>query len=173
MTQDNKTMSVISSGTNVVLIVYGQGGHNAQMQRFWANAPEELKAHQAVVLTNVKDGKVPFLRRYFCPEARSKYSLLNNLFLVPLYCLVSAFQTSRILIRYRVTGMISTGPGIAVVPGLICRLLGIKVIYLESWSRVYTPSLAGRVMYRLADIFFVQHESIKKYYPKAKFMGRL
>jgi UDP-N-acetylglucosamine:LPS N-acetylglucosamine transferase len=52
-------------------------------------------------------------------------------------------------------------------------LFGKKIIFLESWSRVYTKSLAGRLTYPFADLFFVQWKEELKNYPKATYAGRL
>ena len=61
----------------------------------------------------------------------------------------------------------------AVVPSIIFRLLGKKVVYIESWSRFYTASATGIFMYRIANQFYVQNEPMLKRYPKAIYSGRL
>ncbi len=157
----------------VILMVYGKGGHAAQMTRFIYGAPEELKNKQLIALSDVKIKDEAFSHQFYCVEARDKFSYIKNLFVFILHFFWALTQMANILIKYRVVTMISTGPGIAVLPGIICRLLGIKVIYFESWSRIFTPSLAGKIMYRIANLFFIQHESLQKFYPKSYFLGRL
>jgi len=157
----------------VILMVYGKGGHAAQMTRFIQGAPEELKSTPFIALSDVKIKDKNFIRQFYCIEARDKFSYMKNIFIFILHFFWSLIQITRILMNYRVVSMISTGPGIAVVPALICRMLGVKVIYFESWSRIFTPSIAGKIMYRVANLFFIQHESLQKYYPKSRFFGRL
>ena len=157
----------------VMLMVYGKGGHAAQMTRFIQGAPEKFKNMPFIALTDVKIKDEGFIQRFYCIEARDKFSYLKNIIIFLLYFFWSLTQMTRILIKYRVVSMISTGPGIAILPAIICRMLRIKVIYFESWSRVYTPSLAGKIMYRVANLFFIQHESLQKLYPKSRFFGRL
>jgi UDP-N-acetylglucosamine:LPS N-acetylglucosamine transferase len=164
---------MLKNRPKVILMVYGKGGHAAQMTRFINGAPEELKSIPFIALTDVKTKDNNFIRQFYCIEARDKFSYLKNVVTFILYFFWSLFQIARILINYRIVSIISTGPGITVVPAIVCRLLGIKVVYFESWSRVYTPSLAGKVMYHVANLFFIQHESLKKYYPKSRFFGRL
>ena len=53
--------------------------------------------------------------------------------------------------------MISTGAGIAVPGFLAAKLLGIRTVYIESYARVESLSLAGKICYHLADRFLVQH----------------
>lgn len=157
----------------VILMVYGKGGHAAQMTRFIHGAPEELKNKQLIALTDVRKQDKAFIHQFYCVEARDKFSYIKNFFVFFLYFFWALAQMIHILIKYRVVTMISTGPGVAVVPAIICRLFGIKVIYFESWSRIFTPSLAGRIMYHLANLFFIQHESLQKFYPRAIYSGRL
>jgi UDP-N-acetylglucosamine:LPS N-acetylglucosamine transferase len=157
----------------VVLMVYGKGGHTAQMHRFINNAPDELKNKKLVALSDVTAKSNDFIEQFYCVEARDKYSYLKNAFVFMVYFFWSLVQMTRILFKYKITGMISTGPGVAVVPAAICRLCGIKVIYFESWSRIFTPSLAGKIMYRIANVFFIQHTSLQKHYPQGIFSGRL
>ncbi len=155
---------------NVVLLVYGKGGHTAQMIRF---IDGQSKSYQYVSLTNSEKKINHVIARYYIREARDRYSILKNIFVFIAYLFCSCFQMIRIISKYRVIGMISTGPGMAVVPGLFCRLLNAKVIYFESWSRVSKPAMAGRFMYRISHLFFIQHKLVQKYYPKAIYAGRL
>jgi UDP-N-acetylglucosamine:LPS N-acetylglucosamine transferase len=157
----------------VVLMVYGKGGHTAQMHRFINNAPDELRNKNLVALSDVTVKNDDFIEQFYCVEARDKFSYMKNLFVFIAYFFWALMQMVRILIKYKVTGIISTGPGVAVVPAAICRLCFIKVVYFESWSRIFTPSLAGKIMYRIANVFFIQHTSLQKYYPHAIFSGRL
>ncbi|WP_460478105.1 PssD/Cps14F family polysaccharide biosynthesis glycosyltransferase [Bowmanella dokdonensis] len=69
--------------------------------------------------------------------------------------------------------LISTGPGIAIVPALMFRLMGRQVIHVETWSRFNTCSFSGKVMYRLSTKFYVQNKEQLRRYPKAVWSGRL
>ncbi len=157
----------------VLLLVYGKGGHAAQMQRFIKNAPDELKNKKLIALTDVKSENALFMKQFFCVEARDKFSYVKNIFVFILYFFWSLVQMVRILYKYNVIGMVSTGPGVAVVPALFCRSFSKPVIYFESWSRIFTPSLAGKIMYKISNTFFIQHSSLQKFYPKGIFSGPL
>jgi UDP-N-acetylglucosamine:LPS N-acetylglucosamine transferase len=62
---------------------------------------------------------------------------------------------------------------VAVPACALARLLGIKVIFVETGSRVTALSLTGRLMYRIANLFFVQWPDLVQRYPKAIYAGRL
>jgi len=79
----------------------------------------------------------------------------------------------RILRRERPDLVISTGAGIAVPGFLAAKLLGIRTIYIETYARVESLSLAGKVCYRLADRFLVQHACLASRLPGAIYAGTL
>lgn len=52
--------------------------------------------------------------------------------------------------------ILSTGAALAVPFFLLGKLLGRRLVYVESLTRVEGLSLSGRLVYPLADAFFVQ-----------------
>ena len=67
--------------------------------------------------------------------------------------------------------MITTGV-LAIVPlALLMKLFGGKLIYIESFAKVTSKTLSGKLLYRFADQFYVQWEEMLKLYPKAIFKG--
>ena len=63
--------------------------------------------------------------------------------------------------------IISTG-ALAAVPLMIwTKILGGKVIYIESFAKISSPNVSGKIAYKFADQFYVQWESMKKFYPNA------
>ena len=57
---------------------------------------------------------------------------------------------------YRPEVILSTGAALAVPFFIVGRLHGIRLVYVESFTRVSRPALSGRLVYPLADVFFVQ-----------------
>jgi UDP-N-acetylglucosamine:LPS N-acetylglucosamine transferase len=69
--------------------------------------------------------------------------------------------------------VISTGAGIVVFFCVFAKLLGAKLIFIESMARVERPTLTARFLYPFADLFFVQWPDLLNYFPRARFLGRL
>ena len=69
--------------------------------------------------------------------------------------------------------VISTGAGAVVFFCIFAKLLGAKLVFLESMAKVERPTMTARVLYPLADLFMVQWPGLLKFFPKAKFLGRL
>ena len=92
---------------------------------------------------------------------------------VILRTLMSTVQALVALLRVRPRAIISTGPGPAVPASLLAKALGVKVIYIETGSRVFALSASGKILYRFADLFFVQWPELLTLCPKAIYAGRL
>ena len=67
--------------------------------------------------------------------------------------------------------MITTGALIAYPFCVIGKMMGAKIIYVESFARVKKPSLTGKLLYPFADLFIVQWEDMLEKYPKAVLGG--
>jgi len=85
--------------------------------------------------------------------------------------LVNLVEAWRILRKERPDVILSTGAGPAVPFAVVGKILRIRIIFVETLTRVRAPSLTGRIMYRLADDFFYQWESLASYFPRGKYLG--
>lgn len=69
--------------------------------------------------------------------------------------------------------IISTGALSAVPICIWAKILQKKIIYIESFAKMDSPNLSGRILYRFADLFIVQWEKMLKFYPKAIYGGSI
>ncbi|WP_276861245.1 hypothetical protein [Bifidobacterium merycicum] len=46
-----------------------------------------------------------------------------------------------------------------------------KLIYIESFAKISSPTQSGKLLYKFADRFYVQWESMKNFYPDALYCG--
>jgi len=81
------------------------------------------------------------------------------------------FKSLCILRRERADCVITAGALMGCVVAFAGKLMRKKVIYIESFARVDSPSLTGRLMYPVADLFIVQWEEGLKFFPKAIYGG--
>jgi UDP-N-acetylglucosamine:LPS N-acetylglucosamine transferase len=68
--------------------------------------------------------------------------------------------------------ILSTGAGLAVPFFWVGRLLGRRCVYVESLTRVSSLSLSGRLVYPVADEFFVQWQDAR-ILRRARYAGSL
>jgi UDP-N-acetylglucosamine:LPS N-acetylglucosamine transferase len=73
----------------------------------------------------------------------------------------------RILNAERPKVIISTGAGIIVPFALVGRIcFGTRVVFVETITRLSKPSLTARLMYYLANDFYFQWDSLRRYFPR-------
>ncbi|NHH93970.1 UDP-N-acetylglucosamine--N-acetylmuramyl-(pentapeptide) pyrophosphoryl-undecaprenol N-acetylglucosamine transferase [Bacillus sp. MB95] len=144
-----------------ICLVGSSGGHLIQLyqlekwwskyDRFWVTFDKE---DSQSLLTEEK--------KYWCyhPTNRNIKNLIKNTFL--------AFK---LLLREKPDVIISTGAAPAIPFFYLGKIMGCKVIYIEVYDRVDSPTITGKLLYPICDKFVVQWEEQKKYYPKAEMLG--
>ena len=85
----------------------------------------------------------------------------------------SFFRVWKILRKERPTHIISFGAMCTVPVCVIGKLMKIRVVYVESYTRIQDLSLSGKLIYPLADLFVVQWKQLVSMYPKAVYGGAL
>lgn len=146
-----------------ICLVTSSGGHLWEVltlknwwrryQRFWVSFDRE-DAKELLFSERV------YYAHY--PEHRNIFNFLRNLFLAV-----------KILTKERPNLIFSTGAGIAPPFFFIGKILGAKLVFMETYDFIKHPTVSGRLVYPISNIFLVQHESQKKFYKKGKYWGRL
>ena len=144
-------------------LVGSSGGHLAQLvalrplweayDRFWVTFPTE-DARSLLV------GE----RTYWChhPTNRNARNLLRN-----------SVLAARVLQRERPSHLISTGAAVAVPFFYIGRMVGADLIFIETFDRIDTPTLTGRMLNPITQHMFVQWPDQAPLYRGAEVLGRL
>jgi len=155
-----------------LLIVLGSGGHTKEMIRlvdllgpryeycYLVAADDELSLQKIKLPGPVYRVIRPRWKNTSWPVAG-------------LRTLWSCLQALWALVRLHPQAILSTGPGVAVPASVLSRLLGLKVVYIETGSRIFALSASGKILYRFADLFFVQWPELLPLCPKAVYAGRL
>ncbi|GBB96045.1 hypothetical protein RclHR1_02670014 [Rhizophagus clarus] len=173
-------------------IVLGSGGHTMEMlqlvegldfetiyqPRIYVVANNDrLSLEKVREFENGKSGgksksydivQIPRSRQVGQPWLTTPFSVLKAL----LACLKLIFGDSPDLI-------ICNGPGSCIpvcVVSYLPRIMGtkwIKLIYVESFARVRTLSMTGKLLYRFVDKFLVQWTYLQEKYPRAEYSGIL
>lgn len=159
-----------------------QGGHFSQMM-----ALKELfeSYHSVLVTDNVRATKdmqnlknIGHIEYAFAmAKKRKRLSAAtgkgNNRFEFLVAYLKLFWECRKIWNKYRPVAIISTGSNIAVPLFIIGRLKGSKLIFIETRAKVYSKSMTGHIVGKLAHIVFVQWPEMKRIYPKALYCGTL
>lgn len=87
-------------------------------------------------------------------------------------CMIKNFFMSLKMFMVEKPDMVICTGVLAMIPlCLIAKLSGKKLIYIESFAKVTSGTLTGKLLYRFADRFYVQWEQMLQIYPKAIFLG--
>ena len=80
-------------------------------------------------------------------------------------------SAGKIMLREKPDFVVTTGALIAFPFCLYGKLLGAKVIYIESFARVTDGNRTGRLIYKFADLFIYQWEQLASVYPNGVYGG--
>lgn len=155
-----------------LLVVLGDGGHTAEMVRLLRLlGPDYRYGYVLQTDDQISESKIPFQgpvwrltrpRAKDDPHWRAAWHLGRSL-----------LESAWLLARVRPQAVLGSGPAILVPLAIFAKLLGAKIIFVETGSRVSQLSLTGKIMLRLADQFFVQWEPLHQRYPHTIYAGRL
>lgn len=85
--------------------------------------------------------------------------------------IINLVRSVQIYIKEKPDVVICTGVLTMIPICLISKVFRKKLIYIESFAKVTTPTETGRLLYKFADQFYVQWESMLNVYPNAIFLG--
>ncbi len=140
------------------------GGHFEQLMRLYPMMKENsfIITEYAHYEVNTKSVKTYYLKQINRKELG-----------FPLLMIYNCLKSLMIFLHEKPDYVISTG-ALATIPiCLLAKLFRKKLIFIESFAKVTTPTLTGKLMYRFADRFYVQWEEMLSIYPGAIFKGSI
>ena len=139
------------------------GGHYEQLlmlRPLMEKYDSFILTEETLYKTQVKGVRMYCLKQVNRREKSMRPNMLRN-----------AFTSLGIFLKERPDVVICTGV-LAMIPMcLLAKLFGKKLIYIESFAKVTSPTETGKLLYRFADQFYVQWPQMKQIYPKAIYLG--
>ena len=99
------------------------------------------------------------------------YTTKLNKVIYPFKLLYNTIKSFLIYLKIRPEYIVSTGAHTAGPMCLIGHLLGSKIIFIETFANSKSKSRTGSLVYKFADLFIVQWESMLELYPDAVYGG--
>ena len=139
------------------------GGHYEQLMML---KPLMIK-YDSFILTektrydlSTTEEKIYYLKQVNRKEKMFVFFMIYNLFL-----------SFKIFLKEKPDVVICTGV-LAMIPiCLMAKLAKRKLVYIESFAKITTPTETGKLMYKFADQFYVQWEPMKKVFPNSIYLG--
>ena len=139
------------------------GGHYEQIMML----RPMMEKYESFVITEktLYNTKVGTEKTYYLNQVnRREKTVIPNM-------LINILRSIGVFIKERPDYVICTGV-LAMIPiCLIAKIAGKKLIYIESFAKVTSATETGKLLYKFADRFYVQWESMKKVYPNAVYVG--
>jgi UDP-N-acetylglucosamine:LPS N-acetylglucosamine transferase len=150
--------------TNVKLgFIASSGGHFEQLMRL----KPLMKRYNSFVMTEQTiyssfEETIPifYLKQINRREKTFFFNFLMNMII-----------SIKVFFKEKPDIIISTGVLATIPLCLIGKIFGKKIIYLESFAKIKDATLTGKLMYRIADKFFVQWEEMLEIFPDAEYKG--
>jgi len=155
-----------------LLITLGGGGHTAEMLKLTDLLGNQYEYHYLLV-KEVEFARSKITHPGKIYEVRRPRGRYDNPVAAVCNSLIATGQIATVLLRVRPDAIIGCGPAISVLTSLLGKLIGAKIIFIETGSRVTTLSLSGKIIYRVADLFLVQWPTLKSKWSRAIYAGRL
>lgn len=99
------------------------------------------------------------------------YGTKDHWFTYPFKLLGNCFVSLYLYLKVHPDYIITTGAHTAGPMCCIGKILGSRIIYIETFANINTKTVTGKMVYPISDQFIVQWEELQKLYPKAKFGG--
>lgn len=150
-------------GKKKVCFAASSGGHFEQISMLKPLMDE----YDSIVITEATEYKVSIKgkKMYYLHQVNRKEWTL------PVWMIVNTLKSFVLLVKEKPDVVITTGV-LAMIPlCLIAKAFGKKLVYIESFAKISSPTETGRFLYRFADQFYVQWQSMKKFYPNAIYLG--
>lgn len=145
---------------NKIYLISSSGGHFEQLLML----QKLSQKNQVFIVTektkyNHHDPKI----NYFVSQINRKELLFLPKMLL-IFC-----KSLYIFIKERPSVIISTGVLAAIPMLFLGHLFHKKVIYIESFAKISSPTMTGNLVYKKhwANQFYVQWDSMKQFYPNA------
>lgn len=147
-----------------ILLVGSSGGHLTHLyalKDFWQQYDRTwVTFHKKDAQSILKGENCEWC---FYPTNRNILNLIKNTFL-----------SFNILRNEKPDLIISTGAGVAIPFFWLGKLLfRAKTVFIEVYDRIDNPTLTGKVVYPVTDLFLVQWDELLAKYPKAKNIGKI
>ena len=155
-----------------LLVVLGDGGHSAEIIRLVELMESDYNYTYAIATSDrISENNLTIqgsVYRITRPRAKD-----DKVWPAALKLIHSLWQAAWLLYQTRPDVMLGSGPAVMVPIALLGKLTGAKIIFVETGSRVTDLSLTGKIMLKVAHLFFVQWGQLQQRYPQTIFAGRL
>lgn len=152
-----------------VIFISSTGGHLSelmQLKRIFNNYDYHIiteKTDTTIKLKNEYGKRIDYL----------VYGARNYLFSYIFKFSYNVIKSFFLYLKIRPDVIVTTGAHTAVPICYIAKLFKKKIIFVESFARVNSKSMSGKMINKIADVFLVQHKELLDVYENSIYKGDL
>lgn len=153
-----------------VMFIASTGGHLAELLQL---APC-FKNYNYSIVTEKTKSNLGLKKKY--PKRvhfiiSGTYTTLKAKLIYPFKLFLNCWISLFLMLKIRPDVVVTTGSHNVGPMCCLAKIFRKKVIFIETFANSNSPTKAGKIIYKFADHFIVQWESMLEYYPDAIYGG--
>ena len=150
-----------------VMFISSTGGHLNEMLQL----KELFEKYDYYIVTEKTKSNLNLKNKYKNKVSFLVYGTKDHMLIYPFKPIYNTFKSLFIYLKVHPDYIVTTGAHTAGPMCCIGKLLGSRIIYIETFANITTKTVTGKCLYPIADKFIVQWESMLKLYPEAVYGG--
>ena len=146
-----------------VLFISSTGGHLNELLQL----KSIMNKYDSYLITEKTKSTISLKEEYKDKISYLIYGTKHNMLTYPFKLLANCFKSLYFYFKIKPDVIVTTGAHSAGPMCCIGKIFGSKIIYIETFANIHSKTVTGRIVYKFADLFIVQWESMLKLYPKA------
>ncbi len=152
-----------------VIFISSTGGHLSELMQL----KSIFKKYDYHIITEKNDTTLKLKEDYGNRINYLVYGARNYMFSYMFKFPYNILKSLVLYLKIRPDVIVTTGAHTAVPICYIAKLFKKKIIFIETFARVNSQSMSGRMINKIADVFLVQHEEMVDVYEHAIYKGDL
>ena len=150
-----------------VLFISSTGGHLNELLQL----KSIMNKYDSYLITEKTKSTISLKEEYKDKISYLIYGTKHNMLTYPFKLLANCFKSLYFYFKIKPDVIVTTGAHSAGPMCCIGKIFGSKIIYIETFANIHSKTVTGRIVYKFADLFIVQWESMLKLYHKAIYGG--
>ena len=150
-----------------VLFISSTGGHLNELLQL----KSIMNKYDSYLITEKTKSTISLKEEYKDKISYLIYGTKHNMLTYPFKLLANCFKSLYFYFKIKPDVIVTTGAHSAGPMCCIGKIFGSKIIYIETFANIHSKTVTGRIVYKFADLFIVQWESMLKLYPKEIYGG--
>ncbi len=150
-----------------LLFISSTGGHLNELLQL----DDIIKKYDSYLVTEKTKSTKSLKKQYKDRVKFLIYGTKHNKIVYPFKLLANCFISLYYYFLIKPDVIVTTGAHTAGPMCCIGKILGSKIIYIETFANINTKTVTGSLIYKFADLFIVQWKEMLKLYPNATYGG--